>query len=87
MTLGNRKCNSCGCVFPVWKQDLESWSELSFECPDCKSDDTYTKYGLGDTAVGIGKCGNEKTGYGSEFISRPGKFGYFKGTRVDRSKS
>ena len=84
MVLGNRICNICNHKFIVSKQDLESWSELQFECPECGSTDTRTKFGIGDTAVCIGRCGNESTGYGSEFIKQPGKYGYFKGTKIPK---
>lgn len=84
MILGDRICNNCEHKFIVEKKDLESWSELEFECPNCKSKDTRTHYGLGDFDVSVGKCGNASTGYGSEFVKLPGKYGNFRTTKIKK---
>jgi hypothetical protein len=82
MVLGNRICNICNHKWIVSKQDLENWSELQFECPECGSMDTRTKFGMGDFDVSVGKTGNASTGYSNEFIKQPSKYGYFKGKKV-----
>lgn len=86
MYIAEVKCLFCDTVYDIFKNKMvDDWPTDS-ECPHCACKASRRIYKLGDIAVGIGKCGNESTGYGTEMISLPGKYGYFKGTKVDRSK-
>jgi len=82
MILAEVKCKKCGTIFEVSKNTMVEDFPTDEPCPECGNTESKRIYHLNDFAIGIGVCGNSETGYGHEFIKRPGKFGYFKGTKI-----
>lgn len=82
MYLTDARCKKCNTIFTISKNKIVDDFPTDEPCPNCGSTEYKRLYGLSDFAICVGKCGNSSTGYGSEFIKQPGKFGYFKGTRI-----
>ena len=82
MILNDAVCNECGAVFTVSKKFDENWSEMEFQCPECASNNTSVKFGIGDVDVARGIHGNGHTKYDREFSYKPSRFGKFRGKKI-----
>lgn len=82
MILNDAVCKDCNEIFTVSKKYMENWSELSFICPKCNSNNIRIKIGFGDMDIALGNHGNGHTGFDKEFTYKPSKYGKFRGKKI-----
>lgn len=80
MRFSDFKCESCGIVFELMRNDFEDFP-TNPNCPECRSGQTYRKFSLCATDVAEGLCGNEKNGYSKGISQHVSRFGRFKGNK------
>ncbi len=85
MILNEAECCDCKEIFTVSKKSImENWSNLHFDCEECGSSNTRILIGKPEIDVAVGILGNGHTKFDREFVSKPSRFGKFRGTKVKK---